>query len=133
MNIKLLTGQHLEFLTLKRSCTGSSECTLVKMPHCWKSHVAAQLLFMVYFAAECPSLCPPRDGGMNIKYSLDGLLAVAEVFYSCYDDFQLTGSAVRTCTEHGNWTGEEPACEPVGMFFMCGSRGGTGGPDPPPP
>ena len=40
---KLLTEHHLEFLSLKGGCTGSSESTLVKIPHCWKSHVAAQL------------------------------------------------------------------------------------------
>ena len=39
MTGKLLTKQHLEF---KRRHRGLSECTLVKMPHCWKSHVAAQ-------------------------------------------------------------------------------------------
>ena len=44
MTIKLLTEQNLEFLSLTGGCTGSSESTLVKMPHCWKSHVAAQLL-----------------------------------------------------------------------------------------
>ena len=33
----------LEFLSLKESYTGSSESTLVKMPHCWKSHVTARL------------------------------------------------------------------------------------------
>ena len=43
MNIKLLTEHHLEFLILKEGCTGSSESTLVKMPHCWKSHVTAHL------------------------------------------------------------------------------------------
>ena len=43
MTVKLLTEHHLEFLCLKGSCTGSSESTLVKMPHCWKSHVAAHL------------------------------------------------------------------------------------------
>ena len=43
MNIKLLTEQHLEFLSLKGGCKGSSEFTLVKMPQCWKSHVAAHL------------------------------------------------------------------------------------------
>ena len=43
MIVKLLTEHHLEFLSLKGSCTGSSESTLVKMPHCWKSHVAAQI------------------------------------------------------------------------------------------
>ena len=41
MIVKLLTEQTLEFLSLTRGCTGSSESTLVKMPHCWKSHVAA--------------------------------------------------------------------------------------------
>ena len=44
MTIKLLTEQHLEFLSLKDGCTGSSESTLVKMPHCWKSHVKAHML-----------------------------------------------------------------------------------------
>ena len=43
MSDKLLIEHHLEFLSIKGGCTGSSECTLVKMPHCWKSHVAAQL------------------------------------------------------------------------------------------
>ena len=45
MIVKLLPEHHLEFLSLKGSCTGSSESRLVKMPHCWKSHAAAQLLF----------------------------------------------------------------------------------------
>ena len=43
MSVKLLTEHLLEFVTLKRGCTGSSESTLVKMPHC----VAAQ--FMIYW------------------------------------------------------------------------------------
>ena len=41
MTIKLLTEHYLEFLSLKKDCTDSSESTVVKMPHCWKSHVAA--------------------------------------------------------------------------------------------
>ena len=40
---KLITEHHLEFLSLKGGCRGSSESTHVKMPHCWKSHVMAQL------------------------------------------------------------------------------------------
>ena len=43
MCVKLLTEHHLEFLSLKGGCTGSSESTLAKMPHCWKSHVMAQI------------------------------------------------------------------------------------------
>ena len=43
MNVKLLTEQHLEFLTLKKAAQASKESTHVKMPHCWKFHVAAQI------------------------------------------------------------------------------------------
>ena len=44
MNVKLLTEHLLEFLSLKGSCTGSSESTPVKMPHCWKSHATAHFI-----------------------------------------------------------------------------------------
>ena len=47
MIVKLLTEHHLEFLSLKGGCTGSSESTLVKMLHFWKSHVTAQLRFVL--------------------------------------------------------------------------------------
>ena len=43
MTVKLLTEHHLKFLSLKGGNIGSSESTLFKMQHCWKSHVAAQL------------------------------------------------------------------------------------------
>ena len=39
-----MTEQHFEYLNLKGGCTGSSESTLVKMPHCWKSYVAAHFI-----------------------------------------------------------------------------------------
>ena len=41
MIVKLLTEHHLEFLSLKGGCRGSSESTLVKMSNCWKSHATA--------------------------------------------------------------------------------------------
>ena len=43
MTVKLLAEQHLEFLSLKVGCTGSSESTLVKLSHCLKFHVAVQI------------------------------------------------------------------------------------------
>ena len=43
MTVKLLTEQHLEFLSLKGGWAGLSESTLVKMPHCRKSHVTAHI------------------------------------------------------------------------------------------
>ena len=43
MSVELLTEHRLEFVSLKGGCIGSSESTLIKMPHC----VAAQ--FMIYW------------------------------------------------------------------------------------
>ena len=46
MIVKLPTEHHLEFLSLKGSCRGLSESTLVKMPHCWKSHAIAHMILL---------------------------------------------------------------------------------------
>ena len=43
MIVKLLAEHHLEFLSLKGGCRGSSESTHVKMPHCRKSHALAHI------------------------------------------------------------------------------------------
>ena len=43
MTVELLTKHHLESLSLKGGCTGLSEPTLLKIPLCWKSYVAAHL------------------------------------------------------------------------------------------
>ena len=43
MSVKLLNEHHLEFLSLKGGCTGSSESIHVKMPHCRKSHATAEM------------------------------------------------------------------------------------------
>ena len=48
MIVKLLTQHHLEFLSLKGGCSGSSESTLVKMSNCWKSHAAAHFTNMMF-------------------------------------------------------------------------------------
>ena len=64
MTVKLLTQQHLEFLSLKGGCTGWSESTLVKMPHFWKSHVKAQLYsnaFQTTFGHESKHYEPRSD------------------------------------------------------------------------
>ena len=37
MSVKLLSEHRVEFVSIKGGCTGSSESTLVKMRHCWKS------------------------------------------------------------------------------------------------
>ena len=42
ISVKLLIELNLVFLSITGGCTGSSESTLVKMAHCWKSHVTVQ-------------------------------------------------------------------------------------------
>ena len=50
MIVKLLTEHHLEFLSLKEGCTGSSDSTHLKMSHCRKSHATAQICsFMIIY------------------------------------------------------------------------------------
>ena len=60
MIVKLLTEQHLEFLSLTGGCRGSSESTLVKISNCWKSHAAAQMLEdfnKILFLVKCTETC----------------------------------------------------------------------------
>ena len=47
MSVKLLNEHSLEFLSLKGGCPSSSESIHDKIPHCWKSHVAAH--YPLYF------------------------------------------------------------------------------------
>ena len=86
MTVKLLTEPHLEFLSLKEGYTGSSESTLVKMPHCWKSHVTAHIVISrnaentVLSAGKkpCLSLRPIQDmrQGQNLGFSATPQLTV---------------------------------------------------------
>ena len=43
-DLKLMNEHDWEFLSLTRDCPGSSESTLVNMPHCWKSHATVQII-----------------------------------------------------------------------------------------
>ena len=51
MIVKLLTENTLEFLSLKGGCTGSSEPTLVKMPHV-RNHMSRLLSQQVLCATS---------------------------------------------------------------------------------
>ena len=64
MAVKLLTEKHLEFISLKGGCTGLSESTLVKMPHCWWSHVAAKYYI---FSFINPAVLIDGIGSLNSK------------------------------------------------------------------
>ena len=55
MIVKLLIEHHLEFLSLKGGCRGSSKSTHVKMPHCWKYHALAHfVLVLIAYGTDDP-------------------------------------------------------------------------------
>ena len=73
MTVKLLTKHHLEFLSLKKGCTGSSESTFVKIPNCWKSHVTA-LMLMLHFCQYSTN----QTIHTYIKLHVNGLEAIKQ-------------------------------------------------------
>ena len=88
MIVQLLTEHHLEFLSLKGGCRGSSESTHVTMPHCWKSHYTVHLslrgLFWLFWVAVlhrfyCTSVCE--------KYYIHVRWWVEEAFQFFYNVF----------------------------------------------
>ena len=70
MIVKLLTEHHLEFLSLKGGCRGSSKYTHVKMPHCWKSHALAQMYVVrkEMSILSCMSFLYQHEGIPNIDW-----------------------------------------------------------------
>ena len=63
MNVKLPAEHPLEFLSLKGDCTGSSESTLVKMPHFWKSH--SRLIYEFQVRKQSNAIIGPPAIGVN--------------------------------------------------------------------
>ena len=72
MIAELLTEHHLEFMSFKGGCRGSSESTLVKMSNCWKSRALALLTSDDYRIQSAESLEAKGELGhtvVNSKYS----------------------------------------------------------------
>ena len=72
MTVELLTEPHLRFLSLKGGCKGSSESTLVEMPHYWKSRVTAQLLSII---------APEQQNRRNLHEKQESVISVKLSFY----------------------------------------------------
>ena len=96
MSVKLLTEHHLEILSLKRGCTGSSEPTLVKMPHCWKSHVRAQL----YCNIKPEDVATVRSRELLTKFELEDLDPILrERQLHWFGHVECSSGAVRTACD----------------------------------
>ena len=86
MNNKLLTEHHFRFLSLTGGCTGSSESTLVKMPHCWKSRVMAHMEMKPRLAEQLS--LPNRDETRCITF---WYLLEMRQFLRVWDGLVVTG------------------------------------------
>ena len=61
MTLRLQTEHHFGFLSLKGGCTDSSESTLIRMMHRWKSHAEAHIRYIVL----------PSFKGKGLRQSVD--------------------------------------------------------------
>ena len=100
MSVKLLTEHHLEFLSSKGSCTGSSESTHVKIPHCWKSHVAAHFCFplsahlipVIFIIVKRANLNTIKHiNYINMDLEILTLIILETVTISSFTDYESTG------------------------------------------
>ena len=82
MSVKLLSEHHLEVFSLKGGCTGTSESTLVKMPHYWKSHVTAHIymskniICMLHIISLCAQI------SQNVKYWYEKCDVLVPIFHA---------------------------------------------------
>ena len=68
MSVKLLTEHHLEFLSLRGGCTGSSESIHVKIPYYRKSRLMSILFWLDCANQESPKFfCFVNTGNKEIK------------------------------------------------------------------
>ena len=86
MIVKLLTEPHLEFIGLNGGCTDSSESTHVKMPHCWKSHVTAQLSFPIFLVSGPAPPLPQLPDAFQTKLEINIIDKQTSFYTSEYYD-----------------------------------------------
>ena len=79
MIVQLQTVQHLEFLSLKGGGKGSSESTLVKIPHYWNIIFLDQTWFFMHLCSTGPK---PREKP-NVSTSPEGPCPEVIKLFSC--------------------------------------------------
>ena len=81
---------------------------------------------------QCGFLTPPDNGSVVVT----GYDPLDNATFTCYDGFDLNGTAMLQCQENGQWDGEEPTCigetearpsteerkNSVPMFTVCNRR-----------
>ena len=64
-----MAKQHnFQFVSFKGGCTGSTESTLVKIPHCWKFHVIAQPTLSIRIELKSQSVRLASNSGTPSRW-----------------------------------------------------------------
>lgn len=89
---------------------GSNEWT------CWKVFLTGlgMIDWFYFFHTECGSLSDPVFGEVMVDQTTYGHTAT---FY-CFQGYILSGSAERTCSADGYWTGTQPVCTVTGKLLI---------------
>ena len=89
MTLKLLTKQHLEFLSLTGGCKGLSESIQVKIPHGWKSHRSSIMHDSIQCSRQCNSFIMLYLGsvGMERVISDPCYKGTCQISYNLYVKF----------------------------------------------
>ena len=80
--VKLVAEHHLEFLSLKGGCSGSSESIHVKMPQRWKSYVATQSYFLGDQDNSRATYCEFRHYRKNFIFANSEIQCICDVKHS---------------------------------------------------
>jgi len=70
-------------------------------------------IFFLFSAYECQALEPIDNGFIDVWKANDDLANYtfnSVAHHYCNEGFMLAGNVLRTCGEHGLWTGIEPQC-----------------------
>ena len=116
MIVKLLTEHHLKFLSLKGSCRGLSQSTLVKMSNCWKSHASAQFYFLEITGCIGSSVDSDQMDSSSIDISRLGRPGVKIVFIEVQFSFQ-NGYFLKVFEGHNSLV-QAVAFSPNGQYLV---------------
>ena len=61
----------------------------------------------------CPTLSNPSNGRVDQQGNRPGDRAT----YVCNSGYELVGNTVRTCQNNGQWSGNKPICERLGIIY----------------
>ena len=69
------------------------------------------LICFLLLVITCPSLTAPANGVISCSLGADRVYNPGDTCnITCNDDYELTGSSIRTCQNDGNWRGSDTTC-----------------------